>query len=356
MANAGRSLDDLNLDHVGCVLERGTFMSGHAYRAVREHPYRFNDALRGKIAPTPLTVPAFGVHATPYFWLNRDNINTVLRSFDVDYDDDRERYVDGKLGFEPEWVLDGDNQKALIERFFQEVRAGESLVFFYAKHSPLDHLRAGGYLLVGAARITHKELPGLWKTHEPTPFPNHMWETTLRHSLRPDGTGGILLPVAQLAQLDVTGTDVSDALAWAPTAGREFSYVTEQVSADSAIEALERLFRAARQCRELGLEVPEVSLEWVAERIGEVWAMRGPAPGLGAVLTALQVPYGEAAGMAITRSRRAIQIHGITCPLSWPGRASIPIQPGGSRIPTGGSGPLLIRRSWTSCGCCPAFS
>ena len=30
--------------------------------------------------------------------------------------------------------------------------------------------------------------------------------------------------------------------------------------------------------------------------------MRGPAPGLGAVLTALQVPYGEAAGRAITRS------------------------------------------------------
>ena len=54
-------------------------MSGHAYRAVREHPYRFNDALRGKIAPTPLTVPAFGVHATPYFWLNRDNIDTVLQ-------------------------------------------------------------------------------------------------------------------------------------------------------------------------------------------------------------------------------------------------------------------------------------
>ena len=34
--------------------------------------------------------------------------------------------------------------------------------------------------------------------------------------------------------------------------------------------------------------------------------------------------------------------------MSWPGRASIPIWPGGVyRIPTGGSGLLLIKRSWT---------
>ena len=302
MDNAGRSLDDLDLERIGCVLERGTFMSRQTYGVIRRHPYRYNEALKGKIAPTPLTVPAFGVHAIPYFWLNRKTINTVVNAFDVDYDDERERFVDSVLGYEPDWVSHGDNQKALIERFLQEVSVNESLVFFYVKHSPLDHLRAGGYLLVGAARVTGKELPGRWRTNEPTPFPNHMWETTLRHSLRPDGTGGILLPVAELAQRDILGIDVSDALAWAPPAGREFTYVTEHVSADNAIGALERLFRAAQDCRELGLEIPEASLEWVAERIGEVWAMRGPAPGLGAVLTALKVPYGEAAGRAIVRS------------------------------------------------------
>ncbi|MCU1495932.1 MAG: exonuclease, partial [Acidimicrobiaceae bacterium] len=300
--NAGRPLDDLNLKHVGCALERGTFMSSHAYGVVREHPYRYNEALRGKIAPTQLTIPAFGVHAIPYFWLNRKTIDTVVNDFDVDYDDEREQFADKVLGFEPDWVLHGDNQKALIERFFQEVSVSESLVFFYAKHSPLDHLRTGGYLLVGAALIIGEELPGWWRTHSPTPFPNHMWETNIQHSLRPDGRGGILMPVAELAQRDVMGIDVRDALAWAPLGGREFIYVTEHVSADSAIEALEKLFNAAQQCRELGLEIPEVSLEWIAERIGAVWKMRGPAPGLGAVLTALRVPYGEAAGRAITRS------------------------------------------------------
>ena len=139
-------------------------MSRQAYGVIRRHPYRYNEALKGRIAPTPLTVPAFGVHAIPYFWLNRKTINTVVNDFDVDYDDERERFVDSVLGYEPDWISHGDNQKALIERFFQEVSVNESLVFFYVKHSPLDHLRAGGYLLVGAARVTGKELPGRWRT------------------------------------------------------------------------------------------------------------------------------------------------------------------------------------------------
>ena len=108
--------------------------------------------------------------------------------------------------------------------------------------------------------------------------------------------------MAELARRDAQGADVSDALAWAPPTGREFAYVTEHVSSDSAIAALERLFHAARYCRDLGLEIPETSLGWVADRIGEVWTLRGPAPGLGAVLTALKVPYGEAAGRAIARN------------------------------------------------------
>ena len=75
---------------------------------------------------------------TPYYWLNRETVDKVVNAFDVDYDDERERFVDGVLGgFEPDWIMHGDNQKALIERFFREVSANDSLVFFYVKHSPL---------------------------------------------------------------------------------------------------------------------------------------------------------------------------------------------------------------------------
>jgi hypothetical protein len=36
--HAGRPFDDLELERIGCLLERGTFMSRHSYQAIREHP------------------------------------------------------------------------------------------------------------------------------------------------------------------------------------------------------------------------------------------------------------------------------------------------------------------------------
>ncbi|MEV6981673.1 AAA family ATPase [Sphaerisporangium sp. NPDC051017] len=302
LVNAGKSLSEVDVSRIGCVGERGSFLSPRSYQLVSEHPYRYSAALKGRIQPTPLTVPAYGAHAVPYYWLLRKGIVDVLTDFDVDYDEGLEEKVDEALGFTPTWVIHGDNQRAVIKRFFDDVSPTESLVFFYVKHSPFDEARAGGPLLVGAARITEIQLPGPWKTEGRTAFPNHMWETTVLHSLRPDGTGGILLPVAELAERDARGQDVAEALAWAPaTGGREFSYVTEHIAHDTAIAALERLYSAARRCEELGIDVPESSLRWLDDRIGELWRMRGPAPGLGAVLGALKFRHGKVLARSIAR-------------------------------------------------------
>lgn len=288
--HAGLPLDQLDTSRIACLKERGTFLSPRSYQVVGRHPYQWKlDSLR----PTPITVPAYGVHATPFFWLNRSNVDSVLRDVEVDYRHEHEEFVDRALNFKPRWVMHGDNQRALIESFFSGISLESSLVFFYAKHSPFEGNGTGQRLLVGAARVTGVELPGRWQTDGQTSFPNHMWETSVRHSLRPDGGDGILLPLAELAKLDAEGMDVSSALAWAPNdSAREFSYVTEHVSSDTAIAALDQLFQAARRCAEFGLDVPGTSLDWVSDRIGDLWTTRGPAPGLGAVLTAIGVKYG----------------------------------------------------------------
>lgn len=300
--NAGRPFAELDSARLPCLFERATFMSPTAYTVERVHPYRFNKALSGALEPMPITVPAYGVHATPYFWLNRENVTGgVLDRVDVDYQPHREELVDGILGFSAPWVLHGDNQKALIERFFADVVPQSSLVFFYVKHSPFDGYGSGERLLVGAARVTSVTPPGRWRTNGQSPFPNHMWETSVLHSLRPDGRDGVLLPLARLAELDGEGIDVADALAWAPEQGHEFSYVTEHVSDDSAIEALERLLVAAQRCAELGADVAACSLEWISDRIGDLWRMRGPAPGLGSVLTTVGVKFGPVVAREIER-------------------------------------------------------
>lgn len=131
VTKAGRPLNEVDVSRIGCMTERGSFLSPHSYELTQEHPYRFNPALRGLLLPTPVTVPAYGVHATPYFWLHRYNVDEVRQEFDVDYRDELEEFVDQQLKYKPVWVLHGDNQQALIERFFADVDASESLVFFY---------------------------------------------------------------------------------------------------------------------------------------------------------------------------------------------------------------------------------
>src|SRR5690606_9638616 len=110
------------------------------------------------------------------------------------------------------------------------VHEEESLVFFYAKHSPLseDPRR----LLIGAATVTGISPTGRYRHRADVLFPAEMWETTIEHSLRPDQRRGFLLPYqALLAARDARGVEISDALAFAPDAGWvAFSYVTEHVS------------------------------------------------------------------------------------------------------------------------------
>ena len=285
VGRAGEQIAELEPNSIPCVAERSTFLSPRDHVLEQKHPYGFNDALRN-ITPATVPVPAWSVHATPYYWLNRKTLADVQTQHPIeDYSPEREAAAVDALGFEPTWILHGDNQKAVIDAFFRDVRPSRSLVFFYLKHSPFED--AAARLLVGAALVDEVTPPGWWPTNGATAFPNHMWETTLRHTLRPDGTGGVLLPMQELAALAEGGADVSAALAPAPKTAPEFSYVTEHVPPDLAVAALFELRRAADAAVELGCSVPASSVEWLDEQLAITWRRRGPSPGLPAVLPQL---------------------------------------------------------------------
>ena len=189
--------------------------------------------------------------------------------------------------------MDGDNQRAILDAFFEAVVPGQSLVFTYLKHSPLQEERTDR-LIVGAARGARVTPPPMWNQSGNPPFSSSMWETIVEHSLRAEMAEGILLPYQQLIPLLDEGADISEALAWAPE-GRtvEFSYVTEHLSDDAAIEALSALQAAAEAMDELGIAVPEAGIAWVGAEIERLWQLRGPVPGLPGVLKVLgvQQPY-----------------------------------------------------------------
>lgn len=294
VARAGEPFGSHDPQQLPCLSERATFMSSTGYSVEKTHPYSFNKSLSGHLQPTFVQVPPYGLEAVPFRWLSRETFESELWSqWDAGYDPDAEVQVHTLLGFEPGWIMNGRNQQGVIRQFFECVSVDESLVFFYLKHSPLQETD-GRRLLVGAARVTALRLPDMWNQSGVPPFDSSMWETILGHSLRPDGTDGILLPYQRLVSHMDAGADISEALAWAPDGHEiEFSYVTEHVNDDTAIEALSSLQLAAKGMAALGIDVPAESLRWLDRQIDRVWQQRGPTPGLGAVLTHLGVTAGN---------------------------------------------------------------
>ncbi|MFJ6438601.1 AAA family ATPase [Streptomyces sp. NPDC091416] len=304
VAQAGEPWSRLGQALPPCVIERGGFMSHTDHTVRRTHPYQW---FLKDLQPADLAVPAFSVQAIPYFWLNRSNMEeVVLKEHPVPgYSPDAEERVAQDLGrqWRPSWVMHGDNQQTIMRTFFRDVAAEKSLIFFYLKHSPFEN--QSRRLLVGAACVTGLEPPPPWPGSgaEGSSFPSHMWETTLRHSLRPDGSGGILLPVQALAGTAERGVDVASALARAPEDGRNFSYTTEHVSPDAAVASLMELRRAAQALTELGdpsIGIPEISLKWLDDQLHHAWRRRGPAPGLPAVLAQLGFRHPTFAAHEIT--------------------------------------------------------
>ncbi|WP_413250220.1 AAA family ATPase [Sinomonas flava] len=271
-----------------CLSERATFMSDIGYRVVKTHPYAHNRAL--SVLPSPVSVPSYAFEAVPFRWLNRKSLNEEIGYDRVPgFRPEAEDAADTALKWDgAAWVMDGSNQQKILKAFFEPIGAN-SLVFIYLKHSPLQE-QSSNRLLVGAAHVTDVQLPPMWDAEGESAFESSMWETIVSHSLRQNQQSGVLLPYQRLVALQDRGVDVSSALAWAPE-GRdiEFSYVTEHVSDDAALQALASLRAAAEALPSLGLSVPPSAMEWLEAQNARLWKLRGPTPGLAAVLAFLGV-------------------------------------------------------------------
>ena len=302
------ALDDIGgLNKIPCLSERGTFMSSNGYQVTKTHPYATYEVLKGHLEPTVLSMPAYSFEAVPFRWLARETFESELwPTWRADYDPDAEKRIARLLDRKRlTWIMDGRNQQAVIRTFFEPVVAGSSLVFIYLKHSPFQDERTDR-LLVGAAMIDSIAIPGFWTQSGDQPFDSSMWETKIVHSLRADQQQGVLLPYQQLIELLDGGTDVSKAFAWVPEGkNTEFSYVTEHVSSDIAIDALSSLRAAAEGMHDLGIDVPASALSWIDSQIHRLWDERGATPGLAAVLAHLQVKHAHVVARELAEATSA---------------------------------------------------
>lgn len=291
-ALAGQSIQTLDQETQwpACVGERMSFMAPFELTRVVKHPYAGFSDEHAHIKPVAFHHPPYSAATIPFRWMSRDEAWRLGEDLDLDVDPAREP-MEGWLE-RNNWVQDHLNQRALLDAFFGSVVLERSLCFFYAKQVPT--VDDADRVLIGAGRVLSIGPAVEYEYSAAKAIRSYVWDRAVQHSIRPGGSDGFLLPYHELlerAEADPS-IDLRACTALPPEDRRsEFSYAGEHVTNDGAIAAL-LACREALEAAESHLETSVTSnLGWIDERLGELWRLRGPTPGLGAALAAFGVQH-----------------------------------------------------------------
>ena len=295
-AHAGQLLKDLDEDNYPvCIGERATFMAPFAIHKTLSHPYaESSPTTHGHLKPTRIQFPAYSAAAVPYHWMLKENAKDKTALFDLNFDEQREPKLDWAENGGDHWVQEINNQKALLNCFFEHFQEETSLVFFYAKQVPF--VEESGRVLVGAGKI-NKIIPSEAYEGSNSWFGAAYWEHMVLHSIRKDGKNGFVLPyhAALKYQTEHPEFDVAEIAVVVPHDKRfEFSYAAEHVSNDSAIRVLLECIKSLEKAEELGIgENHQASIQWIHNEIAALEKLRGVYPGMGSALCAFGMEKGH---------------------------------------------------------------
>lgn len=304
---AGQSIEHLErAQFPPCVEEHATFMAGFKQTLKKVHPYRGSaKETHGHFEDTPYYLEPYAAAAVPFRWMLKKEVEGPKKGMagkaermELGYLVEREpdMGLNGWNKSDTAWIQHGDNQRVLLDTFFSAVQPEESLVFFYAKRTPLSD--QPGRVIVGVGRVRQIGSPTEYRYAADAPkdaMPGYLWERNIHHSIRSGGLDGFLLPYHQLlalAEQDL-GLDLEPCVAYAPAeAFEQYSYGSELLSQDNAIASLLACEKALKAIRPL-LEGPwDEHLKWVDSELNRLWQLRGAYPGLGAALTAFGIRHG----------------------------------------------------------------
>lgn len=287
-----------------CAAERGAFMAPFEYVRKVHHPYsRNNNSLYEHFVESPFPHPAYSAAAVPYAWMLKDAngypapAETHKVDFHPEYEPD--------LEFESTWIQERRNQLAMLDTFFSAVEPEESLVFFYAKDTPLtDDPRR---VIVGIGRVLkvgeHVEY-SYRKNTPPDALRCVLWERNLHHSIRKEIGDGFLLPYHDLIEKAQKNPDLdlSGLVLHAPEEYWDaFSMGAEHVTHDQAITVL---LSCAALLGRIEKAVPgdwHRARVWIDTQLNRIWRLRGAFPGLGSALTAFGLEHGTLIAHAISQ-------------------------------------------------------
>jgi hypothetical protein len=290
-----------------CIAESGGFMNKHEWRRTFRHPYStYKKAAEthGHLKPTTVTIPPYATFAVPFWWMLQGNQEEIDESLPEPLP------LDEKAGFSTPWVFGGERQEALCNLMFGRLTPERSLVLFYTKEGqPLGETISR--LIVGVGRVVTVGPLLRYDSAKKTTYP--FWDRVIRHSIRPDGEDGFLLPYHDyLEQTDDPhenerriGLLAAIAVTVSSPHMRAFSYAAELASPDDALSMLQRCLESVRLIRAHGIAKGpwEQREEWLNCQIAATWKDRGAFPGLGSALEALGMRLGTALSLELIGSK-----------------------------------------------------
>jgi energy-coupling factor transporter ATP-binding protein EcfA2 len=290
--------NDLDFDYknpnhaMPCLSEKGTFMSPHEYVRATRHAWQKSNQLFKDFLPGRYVHKPYSFNAVPFLWMMKDKStheNERAKLYELDYDVEKEASVN--VGFETNiWVQHPDNQRELLDSFFGCLKPNESLIFFYAKHTPLSE--PNKRVIVGVSKV--KRVGSINEYNFPKNYSGHrsyVWDRCIEHTLSEELNDGFLLPYHEIIKYaEDTGEQLtySDYVAYAPDF-MQFSYAAEHVEHDTAIDALFNMATALKNASLILDEDFQKELKWIDDEVSKLWDMRGAFPGMGSVLAAIGV-------------------------------------------------------------------
>ena len=255
------------------------------------------------ILPAAVHIPAYGGVLTPFRWMLREHAWQIAEDLGLEAEAAREPQEGKapKLIVDTPWVQECDNQRALLEGFHSLIEADQSLVFFYARQTPMAETQARQ--IVAVARLTSAGKVGEYPYEGGAAagrIRSMIWERPFQHSLRPDPDNegfwldGVVLPYHQVLDLAETSDDIDPSVFVAEVpdeAYTQFRYASEHVTHGSAITALEAV-RTAVEASAKVLPGPWGNyLGWIDNELSRLWTMQGAAPGLGSALSCFDAKF-----------------------------------------------------------------
>jgi hypothetical protein len=282
-----------------CAAERGAFMADFAYERRFPHPYEHH-ALYTHFRRTTYVHAPRSAAAVPFAWMMKgdDGVPEIASRLALGFRSE----LEPELGFDSIWVQERRNQLVMLDTFFGAIEPQKSLVFFYAKKTPLteDPRR----VIVGIGRVTgiSDAAEYAYENAAKNALRSMAWERNISHSIKPEIGDGFLLPYRELLDLAQNDPDfdLQPFVLHAPDESFDaFSMGSEHVSHDQAIAVL---LSAATVVGRYEAVLPgdwSAARGWIDVELNRLWRLRGAYPGLGSALSALGLSNGTLLAHAI---------------------------------------------------------